>query len=117
MAAAGNFTIAFISVCLGLEQRQSAGSPERRTCPLLQQTKPHRAPAQCAGGMIKWILFSTGFMAMAMEVVWTRAFIPVLKTQVYSFAMIVFTYLGATFVGSWMYRRDLRKKFPCRREN
>jgi spermidine synthase len=46
---------------------------------------------------------------MAMEVVWSRAFTPVLKTQVYSFAMIVFTYLGATFFGSWMYRRDLRK--------
>ena len=36
---------------------------------------------------------------MAMEVVWTRAFAPVLKTQVYSFALIVFTYLGATFFG------------------
>ena len=46
---------------------------------------------------------------MAMEVVWTRAFTPVLKTQVYSFALIVFTYLGATFFGSWVYRRDLRK--------
>jgi spermidine synthase len=46
---------------------------------------------------------------MAMEVIWSRAFAPVLKTQVYSFAMIVFAYLGATFFGSWMYRRDLRK--------
>jgi spermidine synthase len=49
---------------------------------------------------------------MAMEVVWTRAFTPVLKTQVYSFAMIVFTYLGATFFGSWKYRRDLQKNRP-----
>jgi spermidine synthase len=54
-------------------------------------------------------LFSTGFVAMAMEVVWTRAFTPVLKTQVYSFALIVFTYLGATFFGSWRYRGDLRR--------
>ena len=46
---------------------------------------------------------------MAMEVVWTRAFTPVLKTQVYSFALIVFTYLGATFLGSWRYRHDLKK--------
>ena len=37
---------------------------------------------------------------MAMEVVWTRIFTPVLKTQVYSFALIVFVYLGATLVGS-----------------
>jgi spermidine synthase len=59
--------------------------------------------------MTKTILFSTGFVAMAMEVIWSRAFAPVLKTQVYSFAMIVFAYLGATFLGSWMYRLDLRK--------
>ena len=47
-----------------------------------------------------------------MEVVWTRAFTPVLKTQVYSFALILFTYLGATFAGSWLYRRALQKKGP-----
>jgi spermidine synthase len=47
---------------------------------------------------------------MAMEVVWTRAFAPVLKTQVYSFALVVATYLGATFLGSLLYRRNLRKK-------
>ena len=46
---------------------------------------------------------------MAMEVVWTRAFMPVLTTQVYSFALIVFAYLGATFAGSCVYRFHLRK--------
>ena len=46
---------------------------------------------------------------MAMEVVWTRAFVPILKTQVYSFALIVFTYLGATFLGALFYRRHLRE--------
>jgi spermidine synthase len=66
------------------------------------------SPGNTRGRLIKWILFSTGFSAMAMEVVWTRAFTPILKTQVYSFAWIVFTYLGATFVGSLTYRRNLR---------
>jgi spermidine synthase len=46
---------------------------------------------------------------MAMEVVWARAFTPVLRTQVYSFASIVFCYLAATGLGSWLYRRDLRR--------
>ncbi len=45
---------------------------------------------------------------MAMEVVWTRIFTPVLKTQVYSFASIVFVYLGATLAGSLLYRRHLK---------
>jgi spermidine synthase len=46
---------------------------------------------------------------MAMEVIWARAFTPVMTTQVYSFALIVFAYLGATFLGSLLYRRNLRK--------
>jgi len=42
-----------------------------------------------------------------MEVVWTRAFTFVLKTTIYSFAMILATYLLATWVGSYLYRRAL----------
>ena len=45
---------------------------------------------------------------MAMEVVWSRCFAGVLKTQVYSFAMILFAYLLATFLGSVAYRRNVR---------
>jgi spermidine synthase/MFS family permease len=103
LAAAGNFTIAAISGCLGWAQRpaeifENPAAPVESSSPQIR-----------AGGMTKAILFSTGFVAMAMEVIWSRAFAPTLKTQVYSFAMIVFAYLGATFFGSWMYRRDLRK--------
>src|ERR1044071_6216517 len=45
---------------------------------------------------------------MAMEVVWTRIFTPVLKTQVYAFALVLFVYLGATLAGSVWYRRHLK---------
>ena len=107
VAAAGNFTITFISGCLAWEQRQipiHSEKPQGST-PSAEVLRPQ----VCNSGMTRMILFSTGFVAMAMEVVWTRAFTPVLKTQVYSFALIVFTYLGATFFGSWTYRRDLRR--------
>jgi predicted membrane-bound spermidine synthase len=110
-AAAGNFTIAFISGCLAWEQRRTAKLSEKPEGPA-RPAELLRPPAR-HGRMTKMILFSTGFVAMAMEVVWTRAFTPVLKTQVYSFALIVFTYLGATFIGSWVYRRDLRKHRLC----
>ncbi len=108
VAAAGNFTITLIGGCLGWKQRGIAA---------LALTEAKRSagpgnlpsPGNSRRRLIKWILFSTGFVAMALEVVWTRAFTPVLKTQVYSFAMIVFTYLGATFLGSWWYRRHLKK--------
>ncbi len=113
LAAAGNFTIALISCWLGWQPKPSvAGQAITDALPDEARETPAslKGPGSSGGRMLKWILFSTGFVAMAMEVVWTRAFTPVLKTQVYSFAMIVFTYLGATFLGSWLYRRDLRLK-------
>jgi len=55
------------------------------------------------------VLFSTGFISMAMEVVWTRAFFCVLGNEVYSFAGILLSYLVATFLGSFAYRFDLIK--------
>ncbi|MGE4234201.1 MAG: hypothetical protein AB7F43_12805 [Bacteriovoracia bacterium] len=56
------------------------------------------------------ILFTTGFTSMAMEVVWTRLFTPVVKTTVYAFALLLVTYLFATWIGSWLYRRDLKQR-------
>ena len=105
VAAAGNFTIAFISACLAWEQQK------KKTSPVGDAVKS--AAPMPVGISEAWsnklILFSTGFAAMTMEVVWSRAFAVVLKTQVYSFALIVFTYLGATFLGSLAYRRDLHR--------
>jgi predicted membrane-bound spermidine synthase len=109
LAAAGNFSIAMISGWLGWRLRGSIASLPREAKGPPAGAADQRRPG-LSSRWIKWILFTTGFGAMAMEVVWTRAFTPVLKTEVYSFAMIVFTYLGATFLGSWRYRRDLKKK-------
>ncbi|HEY3860575.1 MAG TPA: hypothetical protein VGO59_01700 [Verrucomicrobiae bacterium] len=104
LAAAGNFAIAAISVAIG---RNSRRRPRTDETPAAMPKA--LAPSSAQGALIRWILLTTGFCAMAMEVVWTRAFTPVLKTQVYSFAAIVFVYLGATFAGSMQYRRHLRR--------
>jgi spermidine synthase len=109
VAAAGNFGIAIISSWLAWRQRSIVASipPAEEQTERPGKISPSRGTP---GRLIKWILFSTGFGAMAMEVVWTRAFTPVLGNQVYSFALVVFVYLGATFFGSLLYRRDLQKK-------
>jgi spermidine synthase len=113
LAAAGNFTIAVISGCLARRQtRALAAAQTTESAPGHAQTMPDAVVA--GQPFAKWILFSTGFTAMAMEVVWTRSFTPVLRTQVYSFALIIFAYLGATFCGSLLYRRSLRKNSVCR---
>jgi predicted membrane-bound spermidine synthase len=50
------------------------------------------------------LLFATGLLSMAMEVVWVRQFTPFLGSLVYAFASILATYLLATFAGSAIYR-------------
>ena len=56
------------------------------------------------------ILFATGFTSMSMEIVWIRAFTPVLNTRIYSFASLLSVYLFATWVGSYLYRKHLHQK-------
>jgi spermidine synthase len=107
VAATGNFLAAIISVGLGRRHSPPAltrGS-DQPAAGNHRAESGHVAPA----GRIRGILFLTGFVSMAMEVIWTRAFTPVLKTAVYSFAAIVFAYLAATFFGSRIYRHHLRK--------
>ena len=55
------------------------------------------------------LLFATGLTSMGAEVVWIRLFTPYLGTVVYTFAMILGTYLLATFLGSRVYRIRSRR--------
>jgi predicted membrane-bound spermidine synthase len=111
IAACMNFTVALLAVLLGLsfsqnrlsgasdimsgENRQMETSVERPLIPYLTRT----------------ILFITGFSSMGMEVIWARSFTPALGTFIYSFAVLLFTYLLATSVGSYFYRRHREKLF------
>lgn len=106
--AVGNFGIALFCAFLALRQsRFGTGQPPKE--------EPARPAGEIPGNAaLRWILFSTGFSSMAMEVVWTRLFTPVLKTQVYSFALIVVVYLGATLAGTLYYRRHMARKYPWR---
>ena len=53
---------------------------------------------------IPLLLFFTGLTTMGMEVIWIREFTPYVGPLVYSFALILLSYLSATFVGSRVYR-------------
>jgi spermidine synthase len=106
VAAASNFSVAMMAALLALRsgaRNTPAASAEHITA----RMRP-ASPVNSPNYFILSLLFLTGFTALGMEVMWTRAFTPVLKTQVYSFALILFAYLGATFLGSSLYRRDLR---------
>ncbi len=71
------------------------------------------SPANTGAGMnsqSRIILFTTGFTSLAMEVAWTRTYTPILGTQVYAFALLLFVYLLATRMGSVLYRTHLRNR-------
>lgn len=104
VAAGGNFIITVVSSFLGMAEMRKPQPPLEDKAGATGTASANFATTP----LIKVILFSTGVISMAMEVVWSRAFTVALNTQVYSFAAIVFTYLGATFVGSLLYRRALR---------
>ena len=69
--------------------------------PALRGTQPFEDLSETG---VLAMLFLTGFATMAAEVIWIREFTPFLGTFVYSFATILAYYLGATFVGSAVYR-------------
>ena len=56
------------------------------------------------------ILFLTGFISMAMEIIWIRSFTPILRTHTYSFASVVAVYLFSTWIGSYIYRKQVKHK-------
>lgn len=100
-----NFMVALLGVLLGL------GSPALKTSS--KTAKKSKAAVKTpafwtpATQSVVSLLFLTGFSSMAMEVVWTRAFIPIIKNEVYSFGMILFVYLLSTWLGSLVYRGKL----------
>ncbi len=62
-------------------------------------------PADIGPRLTRTVLFITGFTAMALEIVWMRAFTPILGTLVYAFSGLLALYLISTFLGSALYRR------------
>lgn len=114
IAALGNLFVAAMAWRLSAQNGSSAIEPvpadPDRELDGRSGAASQDSPLGESGRMIKWILFTTGFISMSMEVVWTRWFAPVLKSQVYSFALVLAGYLAATFFGSWLYRRDLRRQ-------
>jgi spermidine synthase len=103
IAVAFNLTIAVVAVALGLRLRN-------KLVPGLadENGETGAAPVRVWSSSAPYLLFLTGFTSMAMEVVWTRAFTFVLSTTVYTYAAILTTYLLATWLGSWLYRRQAR---------
>ncbi len=96
-----NFVLAVSAWALGRQR----GTIEK-TGPAETPPSAFALPASDSRKLL-WLLFGTGLTSMAAEVVWVRIFTPWLGTVVYAFAAILAVYLGATYIGSLLYRKRL----------
>jgi len=99
LGGAANFSIACTAI--GLGRRSARNQTPATPGPEVEKHVPERETR-----LHPVLLFTTGFVSLAMEVIWTRAFTPVLGTQVYAFAVLLFVYLLATWKGTSDYRRQ-----------
>jgi spermidine synthase len=78
----------------------------RRRTAAVQGVPPAQAALVRSAGSagILSLLFLTGLVTMGMELIWIRIFTPYIGPVVYSFAMVLASYLIATFAGSQIYR-------------
>jgi spermidine synthase len=105
IASLFNLLIALCATALTLGRLNDGASDDFEE-PTLPAVKP-----VSAGPFPLFLLFATGLTSMAIEVVWIREFTPFLGTVVYAFALILGSYLAATFFGSRLYRLWSRKPF------
>jgi len=101
VAAAMNFAAA--GACIVTARRRGPQVTPEGGAPT--PVAPPVFPEDIGPGLTDVVLFMTGFTAMALEIVWMRAFTPILGTLVYAFSGLLAVYLLATFIGSATYRR------------
>src|SRR5262249_23806858 len=105
IAATINCSIAVVSLVLGRIYQFELGQGAASRPPL---QAPVQSGSRASRRWLEIILFTTGFPSLAMEVAWTRPFPFVPKTTISVFAMILAPYLLSTWVGSSLYRRNLK---------
>jgi len=100
VGASLNLCLALTAFVLSFRYPQQAPDSAPDTVPL------KTAASSATQAWPYFLLFATGVTSMGVEVVWIRLYTPALGTVVYAFATILGLYLGATYVGSWFYRRS-----------
>ncbi|MCG5549422.1 fused MFS/spermidine synthase [Halorhodospira halochloris] len=81
------------------------GQAAKRACadPLTSPSKPATSTLEAGGlssRLVLWIAFASGFVTLAVEVLWTRLFAQVLQNSVYTYAIVLVAFLLALSLGS-----------------
>jgi spermidine synthase len=109
LAALSNFLIAGLSFVLASRHKVESNEADLEIESSETIEKQSEILPTATKSTIFFILFLTGFASMAMEVVWIRAFTPIIYTKIYAFALLLTVYLFATWVGSYWYRKHRAK--------
>jgi len=104
VATLANLVAAATAFLLGQQDKP------KRAAPPLPESVAKSTPMGREEYSLLALLFLTGLVTLAMEVVWTRQFVPFLGPLVYTFAAILAIYLGATTAGTWFYRIWIRRQ-------
>ena len=99
------------AAALGLSRATSSGVPVEATP---AESRPTPQTSDTPAGNTLALLFTTGVVSLALEVVWIRLFTPYIGTVVYAFATILILYLLGTFLGSRWYRATSPAALPAR---
>ncbi|MGY6567737.1 MAG: hypothetical protein ACXIVE_01960, partial [Salinarimonas sp.] len=82
----------------------------------VQRQSPRRDAASIAGPAVSpliWVLaFLSGFATLAIEVIWTRLFAQVLQNSVYTYALVLTTFLAALALGAMLANLLARLRRP-----
>ncbi len=105
IAAAANLAIGLGALRIA----RTVGYTPRGEAAAAAADEPPAPKLGLGAGLTRAILFITGFGSMALEIVWMRAFTPVLGTLVYAFSGLLAVYLLATWLGSLFYRRARKR--------
>jgi len=82
-------------------QTSHDSSPESTQAPIAETP---------ADNFALFLLFATGLATMGAEIVWIRLYTYFIDPVIYSFALILASYLAATFIGSKVYRVWSRRR-------
>jgi spermidine synthase len=104
VASGFNFAVALVALLVRIQPVAAGSGAQAPALPAADTACIPREPLLLA------LLFTTGLASLAMEVVWTRQFVPYLGPVIYTFAAILAIYLGATLLGSLVYRRWFRER-------
>ena len=95
---------AFLNATIAISAALLTLAPSSQKARLVAQPADAARAGPKGGNGLLVLLFTTGLTTMGMEVVWIRIFTAYVGPEVYSFAIILATYLVSTFIGSQVYR-------------